>query len=64
MYKILTTNEMFASVAIHPGEMIRDEIEFRGITQKALAESIGLLPSVVSDLLNEKRSVCGICSSS
>lgn len=50
-------NNMFASELIHPGEMIRDEIEFRGITQKALAKEIGISESILSDVLNGKRSL-------
>lgn len=52
-----SANEMFASEAIHPGEMIRDEIEYRGITQKALAKEIGVSESVLSEVLNGKRGV-------
>lgn len=42
---------------IHPGEMIKDEIEFRGITQKALAAEIGVPASVLNEVLNGKRAV-------
>lgn len=45
------------SVAIHPGEMIKDEIEYRGISQKALATEIGVPPSVLNEVLNGKRAV-------
>ncbi len=42
---------------IHPGEMIKDEIESRGITQKKLAETTGISPSVLNEMLNGKRAV-------
>lgn len=42
---------------IHPGEMIKDEIEYRGITQKALAAEIGVPASVLNEVLNGKRAV-------
>lgn len=53
----MIANNLTPSNAIHPGEMIKDEIEFRGITQKALASEIGMPPSVLSEVLNGKRAV-------
>lgn len=50
-------NNYSSSNLIHPGEMIRDELEYRGITQKALAEEIGMSTSVVNEILNGKRAV-------
>lgn len=50
-------NNLYPSNPIHPGEMIKDEIEFRGITQKALADEIGVPPSVLNEILNGKRAV-------
>ena len=50
-------NNYSASNLIHPGEMIKDELEYRGITQRALAEEIGVSPSVVNEILNGKRAV-------
>lgn len=47
----------YPSSAIHPGEMIKDEIEYRGISQKALAEQIGVKPSVLNEILKGKRPV-------
>ena len=39
----------------HPGEVIKDEIESRGITQRQLADSMGLTYSVVNEILNARR---------
>ncbi len=50
-------NNMNASNLIHPGEMIKDEIEYRGISQKALAAEIGVPASVLNEVLNGKRAV-------
>jgi addiction module HigA family antidote len=44
-------------VATHPGEMIKDELKERHITQKQLAEETGIKPSVLSETINGKRSV-------
>lgn len=53
----MIANNLTPSNAIHPGEMIKDEIEFRGISQKALAAEIGLPASVLNEVLNGKRAV-------
>ncbi len=53
----MIANNLMPSNAIHPGEMIKDELEFRGISQKALAAEIGLPASVLNEVLNGKRAV-------
>ena len=53
----MIANNLTPSTPIHPGEMIKDEIEYRGISQKALAEEIGLPASVLNEVLNGKRAV-------
>jgi HTH-type transcriptional regulator/antitoxin HigA len=44
-------------VATHPGEMIKDELKERGMTQKQLAAETGIKASVLSETINGKRSV-------
>ena len=44
-------------VATHPGELIRDEIKERGMTQKQLAVEMDVKPSVLSETINGKRAV-------
>ncbi|MDE6268434.1 MAG: HigA family addiction module antidote protein [Muribaculaceae bacterium] len=53
----MIANNLSPSNAIHPGEMIKDEIKYRGISQKALAAEIGLPASVLNEVLNGKRAV-------
>lgn len=53
----MIANNLLPSAPIHPGEMIKDEIEYRGISQKALAEEIGISQSVLNEVLNGKRAV-------
>ena len=48
---------MTSSNLIHPGEMIKDEIAVRGITQKELAQQMGVSYSVFNEILNGKRPV-------
>lgn len=53
----MIANNLNPSNPIHPGEMIKDEIEYRGISQKALAKEIGVPASVLNEVLNGKRAV-------
>lgn len=41
----------------HPGELIRDELEERNLTQSKLAQQIGVSPSLLNEIINGKRSV-------
>lgn len=52
-----TANKMMSSLLIHPGEMLKDEIAARGITQKELADEIGVSYSVFNEVLNGKRPI-------
>ncbi|WP_217603471.1 HigA family addiction module antitoxin [Chitinophaga sp. GbtcB8] len=42
-------------IAIHPGEVLRDEIEARGLIKKEFAAKIELLPQHLSELFAGKR---------
>ena len=48
---------MMSSELIHPGEMIKDEIMARGLTQKKLAQQMGVSYTVFNEILNGKRPV-------
>ena len=41
----------------HPGELVKDEIEYRGISQRKLAAQMGVAYSVLNEVLNGKRPV-------
>ena len=41
----------------HPGELIRDELDARNISQAKLAERIGVSPSLLNEVINGKRAV-------
>jgi len=45
----------YGAFPTHPGEVLKDEIEERGISQRHLAESMGLSYSVINEILNAKR---------
>ena len=38
----------------HPGELLKDEIECRGISQKQLAADMGVSYTVLNDIVNGK----------
>ncbi|MDR1882281.1 MAG: HigA family addiction module antidote protein [Prevotella sp.] len=39
----------------HPGEVLKDEIEYRGITQTLLAKQMGMSYNILNDILNGRR---------
>lgn len=55
--RIYAPYELIPSTPIHPGEMIKDELQARGISQKKFAEIIGVSQTVLNEVLNGKRPV-------
>lgn len=51
----MNRNLGYGAFPTHPGEVLKDEIEERGISQRQLAESMGLTYSVVNEILNGRR---------
>ena len=41
----------------HPGEVLKDELEYRGISQKQLAAKMGISYTLLNEVLNGKRQV-------
>jgi addiction module antidote protein HigA len=41
----------------HPGEVIKDEVEYRSISQRKLAEQLGMPYKALNDLLNGRRTL-------
>lgn len=39
----------------HPGEVLKDEIEYRGISQARLTRQMGMSYKILNDILNEHR---------
>ena len=52
-----TANKLTSYTPTHPGEVIKDEIEYRGISQKQLSEQIGVPYTMLNEILNGKRPV-------
>ncbi len=42
---------------IHPGEVLKDELENLNLTQSALAEHIGVLPKTINEICRGKRGI-------
>ena len=42
---------------IHPGEVLKDEIEYRGLSQTKLAEQMGMSYKMLNHILNERRPI-------
>ena len=42
---------------VHPGEVLRDELEEIGLTQSALAKHIGVLPKTINEICRGKRGI-------
>ena len=66
--KVLTLHSKFITMEInkkkenltpafptHPGEILKDEIEYRGISQCQLAKDMGIAYSALNEILNERR---------
>jgi addiction module HigA family antidote len=39
----------------HPGELLKEEIEYRKISQSSLAKQMGIPYTALNDMLNERR---------
>jgi addiction module HigA family antidote len=44
----------------HPGELLKEEIEYRGISQRKIASQMGISNTVLNEILNERRPVTTI----
>src|SRR5262245_12234091 len=46
-----------SDLAIHPGELLGEEIEIRGLTQKALADAMGRPAQVVNEIVRGRKAI-------
>lgn len=53
----MIANNLEPAYPTHPGEILKEEIEYRGISQRKLAEQMGLSYSVLNEILNARRPV-------
>ncbi len=57
MDKSINANNMTPAFPTHPGEILKDEIEYRGISQRKLAEEMGIAYSALNEILNARRPI-------
>ena len=53
----MVANKLTPFYPIHPGEILKDEVEYRKISQRALARQMGISYSQLNEVLNGKRPV-------
>ena len=53
----MIANNLKPSEPVHPGLLLKEEIEYRGITQKTLAKQMGVSYTVLNEVLNGKRPI-------
>jgi addiction module HigA family antidote len=53
----MIANNLIPYEPTHPGEILKEEIEYRGISQRKLARQMGVAYSVLNEVLNAKRPV-------
>ena len=51
----MIANDIEPFIPTHPGEVLKDEIEYRGISQRKLASQMGVPYSQLNEILNAKR---------
>ena len=53
----MLANNLIPFEPTHPGELIKDELEANCLTQAKLAESIGVKPSLLNEIIKGKKGV-------
>jgi len=48
-------NIKYGFTPTHPGEVLKDEVEYRNLSQSQLAKQMGMSYKVLNDILNERR---------
>ena len=51
----MVANNITPDFPTHPGAILKDEIEYRGISQCQLAKDMGIAYSALNEILNERR---------
>lgn len=53
----MVANNLTPAYPTHPGEIIKDEVEYRGISQRQLAKQMGIANSALNEILNGHRPI-------
>ncbi len=61
-YKVISKSrkEIETDVLLHPGEVLGDELDERGISQKNFAGTLDMRPSHLNELIKGKRHVSAL----
>ncbi len=52
-----TANEITPTQIFHPGIILGEEIEYRGLTRKEVAQNMGISATVLSEIISGKRNI-------
>ena len=55
--KIYAPHELICAAPIHPGEMLKDELQARGISQRKFAGIIGISYTAFNEIINGHRPI-------
>lgn len=53
----MIANNLHVNNPVHPGEIIKDEMEYLGFSQKKLSESTGISYTIINEIVHCKRQV-------
>ena len=53
----MIANNIMPFEPVHPGELLKEEFEYRGLSQRKLANQTGISYSVLNDIVNCKRPI-------
>jgi len=53
----MTANELQSFRSVHPGELLKDELACRHLSQRSVAKQLGLPYTAFNEILNGKRPV-------
>ena len=53
----MIANNLVPFEPTHPGDILKEEIEYRGISQRKIAAQMGISSSLLNEILNGKRAV-------
>ena len=57
IYPLMIANNITPFEPVHPGELLKEEIEYRGISQGNLATQMGIAYKMLNNILNKHRHV-------
>lgn len=53
----MSTNLGFPAILVHPGDILKEEFEYRKLSQKKFAQAVGISYTMFNEILNAKRPI-------